>query len=237
MEVIRKTILQAVTTGATACTGTTGTCFVIIPDTTAVYNIKININSEIRDIGFLDAYTGGTIPYGGTEPVGGGNIGEEEEATIPTVRTGVATWTTLFYFFSGHTLLDDGGASITEYGTLYTFSSSYGNAGQLTYENKDNPVIDELIFTSLTLENGDTFGGKFFTEAGTMYYRAFAKNSEGVGYGLVKSITLPEIGGLIREDPEPEDDGGDTGGGGTTPVDEEPTGGGGRFDRPIFLQD
>lgn len=234
MEVIKKTILQAVTTGITACTGTTGTCFIIIPDTGVTYNIKINLNSEIRDIGFFDAYTGGTIPYGGNEPIGDGNIGDE--ATIPTVRTGVATWSTLFYFFSGHTLLDDGGADITEYGTLYTFSDTYGNAGQLIYENKDNPVIDELIFTTLSLENGDTFGGKFFTEAGTMYYRAIAKNSEGVGYGTVKSVTLPNLRTPILEDPAPIDDGGTTGGGETAPVDEEDTGDTGEdtliFERP-----
>ena len=64
MEVIKKTILQALTTGVTACTGTTSTCYIIIPDLTATYNIKINITSDVQDIGFLDAYVDDEIESG-----------------------------------------------------------------------------------------------------------------------------------------------------------------------------
>lgn len=56
MEKLKKTILQAVTTGTTACTGTTGTCYVIIPDLDAVYYIKIGLKQSARDIGFFDAF-------------------------------------------------------------------------------------------------------------------------------------------------------------------------------------
>ena len=42
------------TTGTTACTS--GTCFVIIPDTTVVYNFKIGLTAEMHDIGFFNAY-------------------------------------------------------------------------------------------------------------------------------------------------------------------------------------
>lgn len=56
MEVIKKIILQAVTTGLTACTGTTGYCYIIIPDLTAVYHMKIGLKQDTLDVGFLDAY-------------------------------------------------------------------------------------------------------------------------------------------------------------------------------------
>lgn len=57
MEKIKKTILQALTTGTTACTGTTsGQCIIIIPDLNAVYYMKINLIAELMDVGFLDAY-------------------------------------------------------------------------------------------------------------------------------------------------------------------------------------
>ena len=55
MEKIKKTILQAVTTGITTCTNTTGTCHVIIPDTGATYQIKIGLKQTAHDMGFFDA--------------------------------------------------------------------------------------------------------------------------------------------------------------------------------------
>jgi hypothetical protein len=80
MELIKKTICQAVTTGTTGGTGSTkvvlpngyytkpedvylgwtgasgGTGYIVVPDLAAVYNIKIGLTAEIRDIGFFDAY-------------------------------------------------------------------------------------------------------------------------------------------------------------------------------------
>lgn len=51
MEKIRKTILQAVTTGTTVTGGT-----IIIPDLSVAYHIKIGLKQVGHDIGFLDAY-------------------------------------------------------------------------------------------------------------------------------------------------------------------------------------
>jgi len=56
MEKIKKTILQAVTTGITACTGTSGICHIIIPDLSAVYYFKIGLKQKAHDMGFFDAY-------------------------------------------------------------------------------------------------------------------------------------------------------------------------------------
>ena len=68
MEFIKKRILQIVTTGATTgatdckgtypiCTGCTGVCVNIIPDTGATYCIKFGLVQDAQDIGFFDAYT------------------------------------------------------------------------------------------------------------------------------------------------------------------------------------
>jgi hypothetical protein len=54
MEIIKKTVLQALTTGTT--TGCTGTCRIIIPDLTANYYFKICLTQETQDIGFFSAF-------------------------------------------------------------------------------------------------------------------------------------------------------------------------------------
>jgi hypothetical protein len=61
MEVIKKTILQAVTTGTT--TGCTGSCRVIIPDLTKVYYIKVLLTQDTQDCGFFDVDTDEQYPY------------------------------------------------------------------------------------------------------------------------------------------------------------------------------
>jgi len=67
MEVLQKTILQALTTGST--TGTTGNSYIIIPDLNAVYYLKINLNSVVEDIGFFDAFDE-TYSYSGNTNYG-----------------------------------------------------------------------------------------------------------------------------------------------------------------------
>jgi|AntRauMFilla1563_2_1112583.scaffolds.fasta_scaffold83324_2 hypothetical protein len=56
MERIKREILQAVTTGTTACTGTTTSCYVIIPDTGVTYQFKVGLTQDTRDMGFMDAF-------------------------------------------------------------------------------------------------------------------------------------------------------------------------------------
>jgi len=54
MDVIKKTIKQAVTTGTTS--GSTENEYVIIPDTGATYHMKILLQQEHNDMGFFDVY-------------------------------------------------------------------------------------------------------------------------------------------------------------------------------------
>lgn len=64
MEVIKKTILQALTTGTTIVTGATK--YIIIPDLNAVYHLKFGLASNMDDIGFFDTYpVTGTTAYSG----------------------------------------------------------------------------------------------------------------------------------------------------------------------------
>ena len=50
MEKIKKTILQAVTTGTTVTGGT-----IIIPDLTVDYFLTVGLKQSARDLGFFDA--------------------------------------------------------------------------------------------------------------------------------------------------------------------------------------
>jgi len=52
MEVLKKTILQIVTTGTSVTGGT-----IIIPDLNVVYYMKIGLKQVGHDMGFMDAYS------------------------------------------------------------------------------------------------------------------------------------------------------------------------------------
>lgn len=55
MEVIKKTVLQALTTGKT------GNNIIIIPNTSAIYYFKINLTQEVHNLGFFGAPLESTI--------------------------------------------------------------------------------------------------------------------------------------------------------------------------------
>jgi len=61
MEIIRKTILQAVTTGTTSSNVDGG--FIIVPDLTAIYNIKFGLVQDVNDVGFLSAFVENKYQY------------------------------------------------------------------------------------------------------------------------------------------------------------------------------
>lgn len=60
MELIKKTVQRAMTTGLTATT--TGYSYIIIPDIDAIYHFKIGLTAELQDIGFFDAYVAPVVP-------------------------------------------------------------------------------------------------------------------------------------------------------------------------------
>jgi hypothetical protein len=59
MEIIKKTIKQAVTTGTTE--NSTGNTFIIVPDLNAKYHMKVLLTAKKIDLGVFDTYE---YPYG-----------------------------------------------------------------------------------------------------------------------------------------------------------------------------
>lgn len=190
MEIIKKKILQALTTGVTYNV-TGGTEHIIIPDVNATYYLKFSLDSQIRDIGFMDAFVSGTTA------VDGGDEGTEPTPEIPIVLTGNYELVSGFLnTIKVNQILAQNYAPITEYGVLYTTSASYGNASTLTYDNYiSNPTIVRSSFStaavpSIPFAYSRKLSGVVDT---TIYFRAYAVNSVGVGYGLVKSQFIGEI--------------------------------------------
>ena len=79
-----------------------------------------------------------------------------------------------------------GNASILEYGLLYTQQSIYGTNNTLTYEN-----ISPYVFKASSLSDIPSVPYTYITGTTGLtpntltYYRAFAKNAKGVGYGVI----------------------------------------------------
>jgi hypothetical protein len=189
MEIIKKKILQALTTGVTFNV-TGGTEHVIIPDLNATYYLKFSLDSQIRDLGFMDAFVSATTTQGG------GETPAEPTPEIPIINTGSFAISGFFKLIEDNIILAYNYAPITEYGVLYTNSSTYSTQSTLTYENYlSNPTIVRRISSTTTVGVAIPF---YFTKKviplndQTFYYRAYAINSVGVGYGLVKSQYVGE---------------------------------------------
>ena len=216
MELVQKIVKQKTTTGTT--TGCTE-CWEIIPDLDAVYYFKINLTSEIIDIGFFDAYVPEeeqlNYDTGEYETVTGDVT--EEEATddiidIPplitedlpvTVETGFA-WK---WFLDGtflvreNKVIDSGGVAITEYGMLYTQLVDESTDERLRYDNQS--IDRDVNIAYIAPETYFISAADNATPNVLTYYRAYAKNINDVyGYGDIKTVTVEvpvdEIDGLLR---------------------------------------
>lgn len=87
-------------------------------------------------------------------------------------------------------LIDNGGIPIAEYGHLFTQVSAYGNDANLRYENAPTNVCKNSAFSAIT--NGTQFKDSTAQLSGLTpntltYFRAFAKNANGVGYGDIET--------------------------------------------------
>lgn len=111
---------------------------------------------------------------------------------VPTVTTGNGTGMTSTSFSAiTNIVTNDGGALVTEYGVLYTQNAFYGNNINLIYGNV--PIVGK-VSTGVTGTTGVTYNNSIIglSQNTLTYFRAFAKNATGVGYGVVKTIqTLP----------------------------------------------
>lgn len=119
-------------------------------------------------------------------------------SVIPTyppsgVTTGNATGITATSFnVTGSSVGWKGIVPIEEYGILYTQNPIWGTEANLTYENAANFSKESIL--------GDIGEDDLFNNVitslmpGTLtYFRAFAKNSSGIGYGIVKTVTTASL--------------------------------------------
>jgi hypothetical protein len=112
--------------------------------------------------------------------------------TIPTVITGGAHDVTDICMQIGDNYVSDkGNACITEYGVLYTQNPAYSCASCLVYGNTPTYVCKKSISSDIgvgTCYFPDGVQSIINLDPNTQtYYRAYATNSVGVGYGCVNS--------------------------------------------------
>lgn len=110
----------------------------------------------------------------------------------PTVNTGnAANIAPTTMRICGNSVSNSGGLLITEYGILFTQVSAYGNASCLVYDAYPAKIckksIPANIETGTLYFTGTTCELTGLAQNTTTYFRAFAKNTTGVGNGTVKS--------------------------------------------------
>ncbi len=102
-----------------------------------------------------------------------------EPATIPVITTVAASDITGETAISGGTIIDGGGAPVTERGVCW---NTGGNPTMQDNKTTDNDDFDtfQSILTNLTPET-------------RYYYRAYAVNEAGVGYGNIETLTTGSV--------------------------------------------
>jgi hypothetical protein len=112
--------------------------------------------------------------------------------SVPTVSGGTATAVTSTGFTVTQSKVTSiGSAPITEYGILYTQVVALGTAANLIYGNVPTVTKNSTV-GSIGIGVNFTNNASNLFPSSTTYYRTFAKNSIGVGYGPVKTKqTLP----------------------------------------------
>jgi hypothetical protein len=117
---------------------------------------------------------------------------------IPEVTTGIifkqllSTTTQLIdMLIRNNTINDNGGTVITEYGLLYTQDSAKNNSSNLVYDgvgiSKVSVIADITVGTSFIMTMPDLLGNS------PIYFRLFAQNSAGIGYGEIGNGTTNPI--------------------------------------------
>jgi hypothetical protein len=111
----------------------------------------------------------------------------------PIVTTGLATAIGITSMtITGNTGTSNGNSTIQEFGELYTQIGAYGTTTKLLYENLPTNVKKSSFTgsggTIPFIYNRSITG---LTSGTLAYYRAFACNAVGVGYGAIKTATPP----------------------------------------------
>ena len=109
--------------------------------------------------------------------------------SIPLVTTGIAPHLALTdgYMTCCHTVDNNGNSTIQEYGILYTANPSYNGDATLIYGNVGANVFKTSICGSISVATPYSAMTTGLPQNTVTYYRAFAKNTIGVGDGCIYS--------------------------------------------------
>ena len=118
---------------------------------------------------------------------------------IPVICTGgISIITSNKMRTCGNIVTDDGNLPIDEYGVLYTQNSTYGTIPNLIYNNYPSLVckksISSDIGNNIPFFVGSTCEIHGLSPNTTTYYRAFAMNSHGLGYGKIETVQTCTLG-------------------------------------------
>jgi hypothetical protein len=109
--------------------------------------------------------------------------------SIPNVTTGIACNTILSNFtIANNVVTNNGDLLIQEYGILYTQVSCNGTDSTLLYTCVGSEIFKTSICADIPINqtyNNNTVG----LSSNTTWYRAFAKNAIGIGYGAINCET------------------------------------------------
>lgn len=132
---------------------------------------------RLRDTSpLVDAGTDVGLDYNGYAPdLGAFEVGDEDDAVVPSVTTTDVTSITATTASSGGTVVDDGGESVTARGVCWSTAPNPTTANNHT---SDGSGVGTFTSSLSGLESGDTY-----------YVRAYATNSIGTAYGSNKIFT------------------------------------------------
>jgi hypothetical protein len=124
------------------------------------------------------------VPYYGNVLTG---CTEAVPAGIPTVCTasGAISITSDSMLLKFNKMCNNNGAPIAEYGALYTQNPTFGTLASLCYENVPSLVCKSSNFATIANDTQYLTPLTGLSENTITYYRAFARNAIGSGYGDV----------------------------------------------------
>lgn len=142
----------------------TGTGFTMTGNAPTVYAIHIAIDSSVYVGGYFDKYQDSSY-LNIVKIVGKGN----STLTIPTLTTNIPTLITNNSAKFGGEITDNGNSAILEQGVCWSTST--------------NPTVSDNFASTATGNNAFTLFAYNLQDTTKYYVRAYARNSEGYGYG------------------------------------------------------
>ena len=154
MELIQKQIELKTTTATTTCDeGVEGPCYIVIPDTSIDYNVKLFITARDIDFGFFDVITGQTGVTGTSISPATYTVTGTSSSRLSELRK-FSTSGSLsdLYYTSTSSSTDGVNVSLTNTGTTWTYY-----IGGITYVDNVSTKITTFTFQSLGYDDDNNF--------------------------------------------------------------------------------